>query len=48
VGFVALLSGVYVGYNPTILGSLVGALWAFFDALIGGLLFAWLYNKLIK
>jgi len=29
-GFVALLSGAYVGYNPTILGSLVGALWAFF------------------
>jgi len=27
---------------------LTGMVWAFFDAAIGGLVFAWLYNKLAK
>jgi hypothetical protein len=25
-------------------GSLIGGVWAFFDALIGGAIFAWLYD----
>ncbi|MCF7874174.1 MAG: bacteriophage holin [Candidatus Omnitrophica bacterium] len=46
--WVAVLSSVYIGYGATILGSLVGALWAFVDAFVGGVLFAWLYNKLSR
>lgn len=47
-GFVRSAGSLYIGYNSTIIGSLVGALWGFIDAGIFGLLFAWLYNKLAK
>ena len=35
---------IYRGYNLTFVGSLYGAIWAFLDGLVGGALFAWLYN----
>lgn len=35
---------LYRGYNISPLGSIIGFVWAFFDALIGGAIFAWLYN----
>ena len=38
------LGHVYRGYNLTFVGSLIGAVWAFFDGLVGGALFAWLYD----
>jgi hypothetical protein len=37
---------IYRGYNMTLGGSLVGAVWAFFDGLVGGAVFAWLYDFL--
>jgi hypothetical protein len=37
---------VYRGYNISPLGSVIGLVWAFFDALIGGAILAWLYNLL--
>ena len=40
------LGRVYRGYAITPLGSLIGLAWAFADGLIGGLIFAWLYNLL--
>jgi len=46
--FVDILSMFYVGYSATIIGCLIGAVWAFVDAFIGGVIFAWLYNKLLK
>ena len=46
--FVAALGIFYVGYSVTIWGSVIGAVWAFFDAAIGCGIFAWLYNKLAK
>ena len=46
--FVDALSTMYVGYGATIMGCLIGAIWGFIDAFIGGYLFAWLYNKLLK
>ena len=45
---VNFLSSVYVGYDLTFFGILVGVFWAFIDAAIGGFVFAWLYNKLAK
>ncbi len=39
------LASIYRGYSITPAGSLIGLVWAFFDGLIGGALFAWLYNK---
>jgi hypothetical protein len=38
------LGHIYRGYNLTVAGSLIGAMWAFFDGLIGGAIFAWLYD----
>jgi hypothetical protein len=35
---------VYRGYSITPLGSVVGLIWGFVDGLIGGAIFAWLYN----
>jgi len=37
---------VYRGYAFTALGSIIGLAWAFVDGLIGGAVFAWLYNLL--
>jgi hypothetical protein len=39
-----LIGRLYRGYNISPLGSLVGLVWGFFDALIGGAIFAWVYN----
>ena len=44
--FVDVVSVMYLGYEATIIGTLIGALWGFVDAFLGGLVFAWLYNKL--
>ena len=41
-----LIGMVYRGYTITPLGSLVGLGWAFLDGLLGGAIFAWLYNLL--
>ena len=38
------LGHIYRGYSLTVAGSLIGAIWAFFDGLIGGAIFAWLYD----
>lgn len=42
------ISSLYIGYAPTILGSVIGAIWGFFDGAIGGLIFAYLYNSMLK
>lgn len=41
-----LIGRVYRGYTLTPAGSLVGLLWGLADGLLGGLIFAWLYNLL--
>ncbi|MFH1641173.1 MAG: bacteriophage holin [Candidatus Omnitrophota bacterium] len=48
VDFVNALSKLYIGYNATFGGIIIGAIWGFFDAGIGGVVIAWLYNKLAK
>ena len=46
-GETTLIGRVYVGYNISPLGSLIGLVWASIDGLILGAIFAWLYNRLI-
>ncbi len=41
-----LLSGIYPGYNVSLLGAFVGLFYGFLDGFIGLWLLAWLYNKL--
>jgi hypothetical protein len=43
--WVALMSSIYIGYKATFWGSIIGGIWGFFDAGIGGAIIAWLYNK---
>ena len=38
------LGRIYIGYEVTALGSVIGLVWGFVDGLIGGAIFAWLYN----
>lgn len=37
---------VYRGYSISPIGSILGLIWGFFDGLVGGAIFAWLYNLL--
>jgi hypothetical protein len=39
-----LIGKLYLGYRVDAVGSVIGLVWAFFDGLIGGAIFAWLYN----
>ena len=44
----AIAKAYYVGYTVSPIGSIIGALYGFFDAGIGCVLFAMLYNKIIE
>jgi hypothetical protein len=44
-GIQQAMATLYIGYQPTILGSIIGGIWGFFDCGIAGILLAWLYNK---
>lgn len=37
----------YLGFKPTVLGSLIGAVWGFLDAAIGGAIIALVYNAVV-
>lgn len=45
--FIESLGKVYLGLDLTLGGAIVGAIWGFVDAFIGGYVLAWLYNKFI-
>ncbi len=47
VPLAAILSSVYVGYGPTFVGSIAGAVWAFASGFLFGLLVALLYNTFL-
>lgn len=47
VSLVSPIASLYIGYAPTLLGSLVGFIWAFVDGFIGGALIAIFYNYFI-
>ncbi len=42
---VDILGSLYIGYEATILGSLIGAVWAFIDCYIAGTAGEWLYKR---
>jgi hypothetical protein len=46
-GEMTLIGRVYRGYTISPMGSIIGLIWAFFDGLIGGAIFAWLYNIIV-
>ncbi len=42
--FVAAVGQLYIGYDPSIVGSLFGGFIGFVDAFVMGYVIAWLYN----
>ena len=42
--FVVTMSSVYIGFRPTFVGGIVGAIWGFIDGAIAGVIIAWVYN----
>ncbi len=42
-----ILSSLYIGFAPTFVGTIAGAVWAFADGFIAGVMIAWLYNRLL-
>lgn len=46
--FVSAIGKFYYGYQPTLIGCVVGGIWGFFDMGIGGVIIAWLYNRFSK
>lgn len=42
--WVRVFSNIYFGFNTTIVGLIIGILWAFFSALFIGILFAHIFN----
>lgn len=41
-------ASIYLGYTPTVSGSIIIGIWGFVTAGIWGLVLAWLYNKFLK
>lgn len=46
--FVTAVGVLYIGYEPSVLGSIIGGIIGFVDAFIGGVILAWLYNLFAK
>jgi hypothetical protein len=47
-GVVTQLGTLYIGYGPSILGAIIGAIWAFIDGLVAGVIIAWIYNMVAR
>ncbi len=45
---VGALASLYIGYSASIVGAVIGAIWAFIDGFVAGLVIAWIYNKVAK
>jgi hypothetical protein len=43
---VDVLGSLYLGFRPTLLGSVIGGAWAFVDGALAGVVVAWLHNRL--
>jgi hypothetical protein len=46
-GDITFIGRIYRGYCISPLGSIIGLIWAFVDGLIGGAIFAWVYNFIV-
>ena len=46
--FVEVMSSIYIGFKPTFLGGIIGAIWGFIDGATGGLIIAVVYNAIAR
>lgn len=44
LNIVEAFSSMYIGYTPTFLGGIIGAIWGFFHGFIKGILIGYFYN----
>lgn len=42
------LASLYLGYEASIVGAVIGGIWAFVDGFIAGLVIAWIYNLVAR
>lgn len=47
IGAAQALASLYIGYGPSFIGAVAGAVWGFVNGLIAGVLIAWLYNRFL-
>ena len=45
---VRVFSSLYLGYSASFVGAVIGALWAFADGYIAGLILGWIYNRVAR
>ncbi len=45
---VEVLSSLYIGFAPSFIGGIIGAVWGFFDGAIGAAIFTFIYNTIVK
>ncbi|MCJ7772892.1 MAG: bacteriophage holin [Desulfobacterales bacterium] len=45
---ITIIGRVYRGYSISPAGSIIGFFWGLIDGLIGGAIFAWLYNFVVS
>ncbi len=45
---VTAISSLYLGYNTTLIGSLIGGIWALIDGASAGAVIAFVYNYISK
>ena len=48
VALVAALASLYIGYAASVGGAVIGAIWAFVDGYIAGIVIAYVYNWMTK
>ncbi len=48
VAMVDALASFYLGYGASVIGAIIGAIWAFTDGFVGGFVIAWIYNMVAK
>ena len=42
-----IIQGIYVGYQPNIIGLFVGLVWGFANGFVFGVVTAWFYNRFL-
>ncbi len=45
---VNVLSSLYIGYSASVIGAIIGGVWAFIDGFVAGVVIAWVYNGIAK
>lgn len=45
---VTTLASLYIGYGASIVGAIIGAIWAFVDGFVAGVIVAWIYNLVAR